>query len=1000
MANNQDSSNQSFAAIQASEPAVAGIRRRARARIWLGRTTAGTASDNASSEDASFHAIGTDLNVAYLFATVTEGGALGLSGSIGFGVYVFYDDQDGGGNGTSKVRWVTALAQQELGFTPGVTFDDAATIPQTFVIPGAVFDRPGSYAVVPVLYNIEGVDESSTGGPRQNQVTSSNPPDDPGPHHEFYLDGCKYRASSAGAVDDPALTEFSANSGAAGPADFARVGVVRVGLNPQSLTASVTPNQGYSAQPTISFDLTTAASLALTGATPQVRSGPITPASAVTVAPAKTLTKTLAAGDTGTLTTTAYNVDTDFPSAATTHRLRLYVGARGGQATVPTAEKAALYRNHPATTVNNEGSTWTYFASVGAGLTKLDNFTVEANTNLSIGHGILEYTTSALATRGVLAFDGATYATQRSIFRRAGPTVTQQAIPALETFIADVFGVALASKSFKVDVLRHSDSTAEPAQQTVTSASSPAGRLRWNYTIAATHTAFNRFKKATTDNPGAAPATFTGSPVAGPHPAYPKHVKITGNAYAGTKEPTVTRNNVFGVNSEIHFEDIWTGDAAQATIDANGEPTGFADRTKNLGTGSMRLKLSTEINETNGAILTPGEHNPKTVDGNDIIASTDTLAQRYAVFKRTGSSVEQSSVNSTKALAGSKGYDTSPDDGFELYDATGDPRTLDFLILAADIAAVATSLNMTGDIVSGGAPWVPSTAPTGGAGAQTDQGNFGYFVIRVQFIAVDPDLVLVLVTDQSVAPAGEDVRFSAKTGKFLPDNSFTEINPDSAPTLYIYRVQGAGMELSTILNAAVMTPVGAEPTPDWEYLFTPPQNGTYKALCTALANGSRPPAPGEVTFGSGTLRDPDLQVAFSVHNLTGGSDRHVQVGDTLKAVVTLTDMATGLRVTPDSAEIWMTHIDAGTLEMLDDDTDNTAAAFASWPAATPVTVFAMTANGSDATLMEKTFSATAGWTSSDVVIRVEVVYRGVRYPAFLAREIAGRANGHGKYELA
>jgi len=141
--------------------------------------------------------------------------------------------------------------------------------------------------------------------------------------------------------------------------------------------------------------------------------------------------------------------------------------------------------------------------------------------------------------------------------------------------------------------------------------------------------------------------------------------------------------------------------------------------------------------------------------------------------------------------------------------------------------------------------------------------------------------------------------------------------------------------------------------------------------------------------------DPVLQPSFYINNV-GSSDRHVEVGDTLKGLATLTDSVTGIRVVPESVKIWMTHFNAttGRLEYLNDPSDDTSAAWVQWEPAAAVTQFDMTVNALDARIFEYTFSNTGGWGTRDIVVRCSLTYGGVPYHVTLAREITGGLNSH------
>jgi len=168
---------------------------------------------------------------------------------------------------------------------------------------------------------------------------------------------------------------------------------------------------------------------------------------------------------------------------------------------------------------------------------------------------------------------------------------------------------------------------------------------------------------------------------------------------------------------------------------------------------------------------------------------------------------------------------------------------------------------------------------------------------------------------------------------------------------------------------------------------------TQKQVITT-ANATGLEASNSRTLTLNGAANPRLQLAFYAVNL-GDQNRHVNAGDSIKFLATLTNLDTGMRVVPTSASFFATHFTAGgVLQYLNDLADNTAAAWVDWTSNGPVVTHALNAEA-DTTLMSRVASFTAGWGVSDMLIRVNLQYGGSTYLALLGRELTGAKWAHG-----
>lgn len=463
---------------------------------------------------------------------------------------------------------------------------------------------------------------------------------------------------------------------------------------------------------------------------------------------------------------------------------------------------------------------------------------------------------------GVSTWSSSGYTTTQDIFKRRGTVNTTDAIPYLQTYIFDAYGAPLvgpATGDFILSTQRVSDSGVVDSQTMDTDAN---GRIRWNFTVAATSAAFNRFVKAAVtratgshvatgpDNAISPPASFMqGGPnalYAGPYPAYARKVVVTGTGFSTAKEPTATDSSVFGVNSEIIFEDMWTGALTNAALDGNGVPTGPGSRNFVIP-NSAKAKLTTEINEGSVRVINVGEYNAKTVAGIPIdLSGAEVLEGRRALWDNTSTVVIDSGTNLSVAtrLDAPLGY-ASGSNSFDTIGAPTDPSSFTYYQGWKDTAAGNEATEDTTGFLL--------TTDQTNVGFQTDTGNFGYF--RQPIAWVNPDLSLALKLTPRVVQSDPAlvVRHGIKVFRVTsdaytnPTMGFADVHPDEAPIYVVYGLNNDGSQTQITQGAA--TPIG-NPATTADYFFDVTVPANYFAIsvfCSGRVSGS-PVAGGSQSF--------------------------------------------------------------------------------------------------------------------------------------------------------
>lgn len=333
---------------------------------------------------------------------------------------------------------------------------------------------------------------------------------------------------------------------------------------------------------------------------------------------------------TGAATATGIRVDTDFNQTigGVDHYIQIGINDTFGDTTTPANEQAGIY-NVGATVEGVTASQKSpYVFDDGIITESITISQVRSNTaSVKISSAIQIFETDALSTAGALSFKTNAYSLRQDIFRRKGPTITTNAIPYLETYVTDAYGQVLPNTDVTAITRRVSNNSSENTQDLSTDAN---GRVRWNYVLSSSAPAFNRYVKvgatrASDGHVGAGPDSTTGwsyfysninsdypDDYEGPCPGYPRKVEVVGRQF-GTKEPTITDNNVFGVSSEIVFEDLWTG-----TLSSTANQTIVLEQTVQAQGGSGSTITSPSINGGVNmcyiAVISNGNANPRFVD--------------------------------------------------------------------------------------------------------------------------------------------------------------------------------------------------------------------------------------------------------------------------------------------------------------------------------------------------------------------------------------------------
>lgn len=554
------------------------------------------------------------------------------------------------------------------------------------------------------------------------------------------------------------------------------------------------------------------------------------------------------------------------------------------------------------------------------------------------------------------------------LFKRKAPASLENAVPYLSFYAFNSRNEPL-QRQWNLQVERHSDNADENSQNITGNAS---GQYVWNYTIADSHTAFNRYKGAlnTVDN-AAAPHIFVPeldvhnvnpyADKAGPYPAYGKDVHIVD---AGNGIDTLLEDQ-FGVNSE-GFGYLWTGDLAQATVDAEDAPIGTGRRVKNLGTGALRGKWCAEYDEGNGVLVDASRQALQDVAGRpldvDENGSNDYWNGRMGSWNVTTEQVEiaLSNLTNPNRLQSAKAYAAA----FQEHGAPSDPVILSWMWGYADTTSQRGLFTFSSEDAYG---------YSGG-----DVGNYGALSQQIQFIVVDPDLNFFVTSDKITTYPGDTVTITATMIRLLPSNDHVSVTPDGP--LHIKILSGDG---TVVADGPMVAGAGDQ----WEYEFTITEDESYSGLVTGFKDGSRPPDSGDISIFGGA-QNPSIDLVVDVINKSNAGS-HI-VPNTQFSIVTYaandeTEQLVTLDVAP-APEVALTRADsAGGVQTYD------GAAWVQVTGPQNVVFLPMTLVGD---YYESATLTQPDGDERDIVANVRAHIDGVLYFGELFREVTGSLNKH------
>ena len=788
-----------------------------------------------------------------------------------------------------------------------------------------------------------------------------------------------YHFDSDGNEDEGGLSLID-RAGGTGGQELYSVGAIGARATLQSVTAP--DNQKYGDTPAITVNMAPVGSAQFADSRYNVRTAITTDADG----DPRVKTFDVTPDADGDVTTGTYNVDTQFAAGINDHYLQVGVNDTLGNATTPAGQQPALYSVGTLEDLTTTQRSWVIFdtAGHGTGIVRESASRARDGGTTTVSPDVSLHDSSSGGSPGVAVFNDSARTVPSRLFRRQAPVDLAYSHPYLRGWVFDGYGNPLASTNVRVEVRRNGTSTSENQQDLTTDAN---GRIQWDYQIARTHTAFNRFKTSlnTVDDALAPPVTFAAAEVAdadpfppfepgnhdfsGPYPAYGKDVWLQGRAYSGTNEPTDLEVNEFGVNSEGWFASLWTGNLAQAFKDADGVPDGVGTRTKNLGTGSLRMTPTSEYDEGNGTVVDPTRWGLRDVAGRrfdvDNNGTSDYWHPRWGSWNQQ-TDVEESALASptgNNRISTTLGHTTS----FLQHDAPTDPSVVYVHYGFADSTVRRGNFTHTGLTAYGFA---------GG----TDEGNYGAIQQIVQFIAVDPDLGFFVAPELFVQHPDEPNRLVARMIRLLPSNEHATIEPDAPLHIKVLRVDGT---IEVVVDEA-MTQIGS--TDDYEYEFAPGAAGSYSVLVTGFKDGSRPPDAGDVVVRTGTKSELE-PLAIILKPADTGS--HFAPGGQLLMSYSLFDTSGGTAPAfdDDPTVVVLRVTLALALEFLDSDLSwqpfvDLPSAY-QWPMTGGTIIFA----------------DTSGFTDNDLLLVFDGVAEGQPYSHVEVFEVNGSANSHGGYAL-
>ncbi len=517
---------------------------------------------------------------------------------------------------------------------------------------------------------------------------------------------------------------------------------------------------------------------------------------------------------TGVIDIPATNIDTLWGTTVggTDYYTQLAVGQNFGDVTTPSNEKASIYAIGTSDAPDNEQMAYVF----QTGAVHVSPFVVSTDANRRLRTNTADQKASSLEQATVTCYSSSGRTVLQNHFKRRGTVNTTNAIPFLRVVLTDAYSVVIPNATSHILSTRTAVAASDVQEDTQTlTTGGETGTIDWSYTVTAAHAAYNTMVKSgvarasgshvATGPDVSIPATFGNRPDAtytGPWAGYAKDVRITGNAFAGVNEPQVRVTSVFGVASEIIFEDMWSGSLANAQLDGNGVPNGPGNRNFVIP-NSCKVKTSTLINEGSVRVITVGEFNPKDITGAPIdLSGAEVLEGRRALWDITQTLLSDAGTNLSTAsrLDTPLGYATGTN-SFDTIGAPSDPASFAYYQGWKDTTA--------GNEASEDASGFLLTTDITNVGFQTDSGNFGYFRQSVAWVNPDLSLALKLTPKVVQTDPGLTIRFGIKVFRVTadaylnPGTGFVDVHPDENPIYVVYALNADGSQTQLTQGSAI-----------------------------------------------------------------------------------------------------------------------------------------------------------------------------------------------------
>lgn len=730
------------------------------------------------------------------------------------------------------------------------------------------------------------------------------------------------------------------------------------------LSSSIEGQQRYGQTPTVSMNLTPSGSASFLN-TFNVNLG-------VELSPyegTSTVLRAVTPNASGAATSSSYQVNTLFSQsprnyglAATTHTSFVSTGTTDSSST-----PLILRGSHGPVGISSSDRGWVALRTQTGYSSRSSGAVVTRDQTISIGSGI--------SLQGTVSYDDASRINASKLFRRAWDGSHQ--VPYLTSTVLDAHGQILPNTAVTARVRRGGTATNENSQNLTTNGS---GVINWNYTVGVTDEAYNRFKNggdtSTLSVPqvnvfGAAPFPFVDGnrDYRGPYPSKAKDVQVEGRIF-GSNEPNVTASNVFGVSSEITTPNIWTGDAGQAQDDANNAPLSPVNRFKNLGTGSPRVKPSSEIDEGNGSIVDPSRRILRDTAGRTVNTSPR-IEIRYAAYNVT---LGQEATSETD---GQTQEDLTPPIGYPDHFVTvsppGDPSVVSYAWAFATTAAQRSTFQQVTDTSSG---------------FSGDSGLYGASFQSINYTAVDPNLTFTVSSSETVTHPDSTITITAEMRRILATNIRVPVIPDNPLTIYVDKRDPITGQLENVAQG-LMTLVSGSSS-QYEFQFTPNEPASYAATITGFINGSRPPDSGDISMFTGARNQSYDLIVDAIKADELDSAHHILPDEPFIITAYIIDDSNGVIVPIDSgtAEVALLRTrTSGVIETLDPNTGN-------WVLVAGQQGVIYSSMDETGGFPSKGFTLTDG-QSNNIVCNVRCKVSGVAYTNGVFREVTGRAFQHG-----